>query len=257
MHSTLVVFSFITGLLIGSFLNVCIYRLPRKKSIVFPSSRCPACNAPIRPFDNIPVLSYLLLRGKCRECNTKISLRYPLVELLNGVFYALLLLRFGLHGYTIFYMVFISALIVITFIDLDYQIIPDVISLPGILIGLVMGIFVLIDPFSRHDPLGMMNSIIGLLSGGGLFYLIAILSKGGMGGGDIKMMGMLGAILGWKGVLATTFLGSFTGSIVGITLMIAQKKGRKSKIPFGPFLALGAFITLLWGQELLNFYLRR
>lgn len=251
------VFFFALGLITGSFLNVCIYRIPRKKSIVFPSSRCPYCNVPIRPFDNIPVLSYLFLGGKCRECKAGISIRYPVVELMNGIMYALLLLRFGLHGYTLFYMILVSSLIVITFIDLDHQIIPDSITLPGIVIGLIIGSFYLIDPFFRSERLGVLSSVIGFLAGGGIFYLIAVLSKGGMGGGDIKMMGMLGSILGWKGVLATTFIGSLTGSFIGIGLMVFRKKGRKAKIPFGPFLALGAVVALFYGQEILDLYLQR
>jgi len=248
---------FILGSVIGSFLNVCVYRMPRNLSIISPSSRCPSCNTPIKPYDNIPILSYLLLGGKCRVCKTRISFRYPLVEFLNAVLYVLVLWRFGAVWSTVIYFIFCSALIVITFIDLDYQIIPDTITLPGMVIGFVAGSLLMPDPFMRYSRLGFLSSIIGFLAGGGLYYAIAILSKGGMGGGDIKMMAMVGALTGWKSVILTTFLGSFTGAILGIFLMIFKGKGRKTKIPFGPFLALGALITLFFGQEIFQWYIQR
>jgi leader peptidase (prepilin peptidase) / N-methyltransferase len=248
---------FVFGSAIGSFLNVCIYRMPRNMSIIAPASRCPSCNTPIRPYDNIPVLSYILLRGKCRVCKAGISLRYPAVEFLNAVLYALVLWRFGLEWYTPAYFIFCSVLVVITFIDLDFQIIPDRITLPGIGIGLLAGAFLMPDPFVRYTLLGIKASIIGFLAGGGLFYAIAVLSRGGMGGGDIKMMAMVGALMGWKSVLLTTFLGSLTGAVIGLFLMISKGKGRKTKIPFGPFLGLGSLITLFFGQEIFNWYFYR
>ena len=243
------------GLLIGSFLNVCIYRLPRDLSIVFPSSRCPYCNNAIRPWDNIPVISYLFLGGRCRNCKAKISLRYPFVETLNAVRYAAVVLRYGIGWSSVVYAVVCSSLVAITFIDLEFQIIPDRITLAGIPIGLVAGFFLLPDPFMRADLLGYKASLIGMVAGGSLFYLAAVLSRGGMGGGDIKMMAMVGALMGWKSVLLTTFLGSLTGSLIGVFLMVFRGKGRKTKIPFGPFLALGASITLFFGQEILLWYL--
>jgi leader peptidase (prepilin peptidase)/N-methyltransferase len=248
---------FIFGSVIGSFLNVCIYRVPRNMSIVAPSSRCPTCNTPIRPYDNVPILSYIFLGGRCRVCKAGISPRYPLVEFLNALLYVSVFWRFGLHWYTAVYFAFCSALIVITFIDLDFQIIPDRITLPGIAIGFVAGSLLMPDPFMRDSLLGIKSSIIGLLAGGGLFYAIAVLSKGGMGGGDIKMMGMVGALTGWKSVLLTTFLGSLTGAVFGVFLMIFRGKGRKTKIPFGPFLALGSVVALFFGQEILFWYLNR
>ncbi len=249
--------AFLLGAIVGSFLNVCIYRLPKGLSIVFPQSHCPSCRTPIRPYDNIPILSFFLLRGRCRRCKTKISLRYPLVEALNGFMYTLVLWRFGPGWHMPFLLVFCSAMIIITFIDLDIQLIPDVITLPGIVIGLVAGSLILPDPFERGSLLGFKYSVIGLFSGGLLFYLIAVLSRGGMGGGDIKMMAMIGAFAGWKSVLLTTFAGSLLGSLVGISLMVFKGKGRKTKIPFGPFLALGALISLFYGQEIAAFYLNR
>jgi leader peptidase (prepilin peptidase) / N-methyltransferase len=248
---------FVIGAVIGSFLNVCIYRVPRKLSVISPASRCPSCNMPIKPYDNIPFLSYILLGGKCRVCKAGISFRYPLVELLNAALFVFVVWRFGFAWHTVIYGILCSALVVITFIDLDFQIIPDAITLPGILIGIVAGSLLMPDPFIRYSLLGFKASVTGLLTGGGLFYAIAILSRGGMGGGDIKMMAMVGALMGWKSVLLTIFLGSLTGAVFGIFLMISQGKGRKTKIPFGPFLALGTVITLFYGQEIFSWYFYR
>lgn len=247
---------FLFGSVVGSFLNVCIYRMPRGESIIMPSSRCPSCNTPIKIWDNIPILSYVMLGGRCRSCKVKISLRYPLIEAMNALFYVALLWRFWIGWHTFLYFVLASALIVITFIDLDFQIIPDSITLPGILIGLIAGSLILPDPFSRWSLLGYKASISGALTGFVLFYIVAVLSRGGMGGGDIKMMAMVGALMGWKSVLLTTFLGSLLGSVWGISLMVFKGKGRKTKIPFGPFLAAGVIITLFSGQEILYWYLR-
>jgi leader peptidase (prepilin peptidase)/N-methyltransferase len=248
---------FILGSAIGSFLNVCIYRMPRNMSIVAPASRCPSCNTPIRHYDNIPVFSYIFLGGKCRVCKARISLRYPLVEFLNAALYVSVLWRFGLEWDSLVYFAYCSALVVITFIDFDFQIIPDRITLPGIPIGLMAGSLLLPDPFLRDSLLGFKASIIGFLAGGGIFYAIAVLSRGGMGGGDIKMMAMVGSLMGWKSVLLTTFLGSLTGAILGVFLMIAKGKGRKTKIPFGPFLALGSLVTLFSAQEIFTWYFYR
>lgn len=248
---------FVFGSLIGSFLNVCIYRLPRNLSIISPSSRCPSCNIPIKAYDNIPLLSFLLLGGKCRYCKARISLRYPLVEALNALLYAAVLWRFGFGWHMPVLFAFCSAMIVITFIDLDFQIIPDTITLPGIPLGLIAASLLLPDPFDRSSILGFQGALIGLLSGGVLFYAIAVFSRGGMGGGDIKMMAMVGSFMGWKSMLLTTFGGSLLGSFVGIFLMVVKGKGRKTKVPFGPFLAAGALISLFYGQEILSLYLRR
>jgi leader peptidase (prepilin peptidase)/N-methyltransferase len=223
-------------------------------SIIRPASSCPRCGKTIKPLDNIPVISYIFLKGRCRYCGEKISPRYPFVELLNGLLYVMMLWKYGMSLTSLVFMIYVSSLIVITFIDLDFQIIPDGITLPGSLIALFCGIFLLPDPFERDAALGAVQSISGLLVGFGLFYAVAALSRGGMGGGDIKMMAMVGALSGWKGVLMTTFLGSLTGSLVGIGLMIFRGKGRKSKIPFGPFLSLGSAMTILFGEELLKLY---
>lgn len=245
----------IFGLAIGSFLNVCIYRIPRSISIIIPSSRCPKCNTPIKVTDNIPLISFILLKGKCRFCKNPIPFRYPLVEFLNALLYVSIISVYGIHLHTLFFFLLSSSLIVITFIDIDFQIIPDRITLIGIPVGLIAGSLILPDPFSRFIPLGFKASIIGFLTGGILFFTIALISKGGMGGGDIKLMAMIGSFMGWKSVLLTTFIGSLTGAIVGIFLILFKGKGRKTKIPFGPFLSLGAITTLLFGKEILKFYL--
>ena len=247
--------AFVFGTVVGSFLNVCIYRLPRGLSIVRPGSRCPECKEPIRPYDNIPILSYILLKGRCRHCGARISARYPLVETLNGILYCLVLWRWGIELHALVFMAICSSALVITFIDLEFQIIPDVITLPGTLLGLVAGSLVLPDVFYNASALGLKNSLTGAALGFGLFYLIAILSRGGMGGGDIKMMAMVGATTGWKGVLATTFVGSLSGAIVGLLLMGLKGYGRKAKVPFGPFLALGWLVSIFFGERLLRLYL--
>ena len=243
---------FLIGLCVGSFLNVCIFRLPAEKSIVRPASACPHCGQTIRWYDNIPLISYILLRGRCRGCRAPISIRYPIVELLSGLFALAVFARFGLHLQALVYFIFIAALLVITFIDIDHRIIPDVISLPGIVLGLV---------FSFMIPrLDWLNALMGILVGGGILLAIAwgyhlITGKEGMGGGDIKLLAMIGAFLGWQGVLFTIMGASLIGTLVGLTLMLKARKGIKLAIPFGPFLAIGAIVYLFWGPEIIHWYL--
>lgn len=244
--------AFIFGICIGSFLNVCIFRLPAGKSIVHPPSSCPGCNAAIRFYDNIPVLSWFILRGQCRNCHAPIAFRYVMVELLGGLMAVCVYLRFGPSVQGIIYFGFIAALLVITFIDIDYHIIPDVISLPGILLGFAASFFI--------PTLNWMDSLLGILAGGGSLYAVAwgyerITGKEGMGGGDIKLLGMIGAFIGWQGVLLTIFMGSAIGTLVGLIDMRVKKKNMKMRIPFGPFLALGAIIHLFLGNELIAWYL--
>lgn len=252
---------FIFGAVIGSFLNVCIYRIPKNESIIRPGSRCTSCGKPVRFYDNIPLVSYVLLMGKCRYCRTRLSFRYPMIEFLNAVLYVIVLEKFntGSPWILLAYFIFVSSLVVIFFIDLDYQIIPDSMTLPGIPLAIVLGSTILPDPFLRFELLGLKASIIGFLAGGGFFYLVAItgkaiLKKDAMGGGDIKMMAMVGGFLGWKGVILTTFLGSLLGSITGVTLILLKGREWGSRIPFGPYLALGALISLFWGQDIFMWY---
>ncbi len=271
MPVLLLVFMF--GLVIGSFLNVAIVRLPRGRSIVTPASHCPRCKAPIKFYDNIPLVSYLILRGKCRNCGEPISFRYPLVELLNGLFYVWIIWIFWLSGEALLLMAFCSSLIVITFIDLDFMIIPDAISLPGIVVGLTAGPFFLsalgeplplyLDHFMPHAGphlIAFVNSVLGMLSGALPLLTIGWLweklrHEEGMGGGDVKLMGMVGAFLGWKGAFLTIFLGAIVGSVVGLALMMLKLHKRGQLIPFGPFLALGAVATTFYGPELISWYL--
>ncbi|MFH0925817.1 MAG: prepilin peptidase [bacterium] len=238
-------FFFVFGSCIGSFLNVCIYRIPKKESLIYPPSHCPNCQQPIRFYDNIPIISYLFLLGRCRWCGERISLRYPLIELITAIAFLGLYLKFGLSIQLFPYLILFSGLITVSMIDLEYQIIPDRISLPGIVIGLLTSLIL---------PITFFESILGVLIGGGIFIIVIYLSKGGMGGGDIKLNAMIGAFLGWKMVLLTVFIGVFLGSIVGIVLLLLKIKGRKDPIPFGPFLSLGAVIAVFWGTQIIQWY---
>ncbi len=247
----ILIVTFIMGACIGSFLNVCICRIPESKSIVTPGSACPRCSTPIKFYDNIPILSFLLLLGKCRSCSEPISVRYPLVELLTGLLALASVIRLGISIDFIIYFIFISALIVITFIDLDHQIIPDLISLPGIPIGLLSSLLL--------ASLYFTDALIGALIGGGSLFLIAwgyhlITGKEGMGGGDIKLLAMIGAFIGWKGVFFTIFVASASGSLIGAVLMLFAQKDLKFAVPFGPFLSLGAIAYLFFGPELIFWY---
>jgi len=242
--------AFVLGLFIGSFLNVCIHRIPLNESIVFPASRCPKCRSKIKPWDNIPLLSYLILRGRCRNCGEPISLRYPTVELLSGLLAVAMLYRFGLApGFPIYYL-WACALLVITFIDIDHQIIPDSLSIGGIVIGLVLVWWM---PLSYRDALIVLGLGAGLLIAViyGYYFLTG---RQGMGGGDVKLLGMIGVFTGWQGVLFTIFMGSLLGTLVGIPWALAHRKNMQAAIPFGPFLALGALIYVLWGDLFISWY---
>lgn len=242
----LTTYFFIFGLAVGSFCNVCIYRLPREESIVFPSSYCVACQNPIAWRDNVPLLGYLTLLGKCRNCSSRISIIYPIVELITGILLAGVYLKFGLSWETMIFSIVVPTLVVITIIDWKHQIIPDVITLPGILFGFAAGSYMN----------GLLPSLIGFIIGGGLFYLIAVFSGGkGMGGGDIKYMAAVGALLAWKNTLLIIFSGSLLGTIYGLPLILLGKKGRKSKVPFGPFLAGATLIAIFSGDQIIWLYL--
>ena len=236
---------FCFGLAVGSFANVCIHRLPRKESVVVPGSHCPACSAAVRPLDNIPVISYIVLGGKCRDCATRISPIYSVIETVTAVLLLAGFFKFGLSFDFMVYAVVAPALVIITAIDIEHQIIPDVITLPGIALGLAVGTY----------TIGYADSLLGFFVGGGLFYLLAVLSNGGMGGGDIKYISAAGALLGWQKVLLVIFIGALLGSVVGVFQIAVQKKTRKSLIPFGPFLATSTLITLFYGNSLIRLYL--
>lgn len=244
---------FLFGIMFGSFLNVVIYRLPLEKSIVKPPSSCPQCGSRIKVYDNIPLLSYLLLAGKCRNCKAKIPIRYPVVEFLAGALSVFAIYHFGLNFKGIETLILSLAFIAIFFIDLDHTIIPDLITLPGIVIGFAVSFMP--GAFVHWD-----QSLIGLLVGGGLFFLVGMIGqfvfkKEALGLGDVKFAAMLGAFVGWQNLLLTLILASFFGSVIGIIVMIMQGKGRKSYIPFGPFLVVGAWISIYFGDSILRAYL--
>ncbi len=247
-------FIFVFGAVVGSFLNVCIFRLPAEASIVKPRSQCPYCHHPIRNCDNIPLISFIILRGKCRDCGGKISWRYPLVELITALMAMLLFLKFSLTLSFLIFFIFTAVLIVITFIDLDHQIIPDILTLPGIPIFCLAAIFLLKIPW--------LESLLGLLIGGGILFAIAfvyelISKREGMGGGDIKLLAMIGGFLGWKSLIFIIFFSSFSGAIVGITAMIIKKQDMKYAVPFGPFLSAATVAYLFWGDAFMRLLFMR
>jgi leader peptidase (prepilin peptidase) / N-methyltransferase len=256
MHESQGVFSVLLvvglfGALVGSFLNVCIYRLPRRESIAWPGSHCPTCSHPIAWYDNIPIVSYVLLGGRCRHCAARIPYGYPLVEILNALGYAAIVWCFGMTWSAAVYGILYSALLVVTGTDLSHKIIPNAVTFPGIMLGLVSAATVL--------PLGFFDSLLGALVGGGILWLLAwaspyLFGKEGMGGGDIKLLAMIGTFLGWKPALMTIMVGSFLGSLVGVSLIAANVIRREDYIPFGPFLVCGALVSLFFGQSLLDWY---
>jgi leader peptidase (prepilin peptidase) / N-methyltransferase len=238
------------GLAIGSFLNVCIHRIPLGQSLTTPPSRCPGCEYRLRWFDNIPVVSYILLRGRCRTCRTPISIRYPLVELTTMVLFAVHGEVFGWSALLVPRLLFACAMVVLFAIDLEHQLLPNVITLPGIAIGLVA---------SAVLPPGIVDAIIGVLVGGGVLWLIGeayfrYSGQEGMGGGDVKMLAMIGAFLGWKLVLVTLVLSSVAGSLIGVLVIVVKRGGMKYALPYGTFLALGALVASLVGDQIVNWY---
>ncbi len=247
-----IILIFILGLIVGSFSNVCIYRIPRNESIIYPASHCPKCRTKIKPIDNIPLLSYILLKGGCRNCKSKISIQYPVVEFLTGLIYLIIYLIYGVSIQSLIYIILSSALIIITFIDLNEQIVPDVISLPGIVIGFILSFFI---PY-----ISFIDSALGVVAGGGIILIIGlagsvIFKKEAMGGGDVKLAAMIGAFLGWRYVIISLFLGFFLGALAGIILILSKIKSREDVVPFGPFIVLGSLITLLWGEKIITWYI--
>ncbi|MGE4558932.1 MAG: A24 family peptidase [Desulfobulbus sp.] len=256
MNALLTAFSLIFGAVVGSFLNVVILRLPNEdKSIVFPGSHCPLCGHPLSWWENIPLISYLLLKGRCRGCNARISWQYPLVEAVMAVFSAVLFQRFGVSIDFCIMFAFFAALLVIIFIDIHHQIIPDLISLPFIILGFAASFF--------STQVTWQQSGLGILAGGGVLYLVAFgyyafTGRDGMGGGDIKLLAMIGAFLGWQSLLYVVFASSLVGSLIGIIAMIKQGKGGRTRIPFGPFLAFGAMTWVMFQEQIFalwNLYL--
>ena len=249
------IFIFIFGSLIGSFLNVCIYRLPRGESLVFPFSHCVHCNHKIYWFDNIPFIGYLLLRGKCRFCARPIAFRYFVVEFLTALLLLAFFINFGLSARFFILSIFGAALIVSTFIDFEHRVIPDIISIPGIFVGLVAS-FLFPSILGEIKASGaLLNSFAGVIAGGASIYVMGVLGKlvfrkEAMGGGDVKLMAMIGAFIGWKLVLLTFFLAPFFGTPVGVIVKI---KDKDDIIPYGPYLSLAAIVAIFWGEKILSY----
>lgn len=238
------------GLAVGSFLNVCIHRIPRDQSLSFPPSRCPACGYRLRWFDNIPVVSYAILAGRCRRCRAPISIRYPIVELVTMVLFVLHGEVFGWTALLLPRLLFACAMVVLFAIDLEHQLLPNVITIPGIVIGLISNTVL---------PPGIVDALIGVVVGGGVLWLIGeayfrYSGQEGMGGGDVKMLAMIGAFLGWKLVLVTLVLSSIAGSVIGMIVIAVKRGGLKYALPYGTFLALGALVASLVGDRIVNWY---
>ena len=249
MHFLLI---FIPGIVIGSFLNVCICRIPEGESVVYPSSRCTYCGTPLKWYDLIPVLSYLSLKGKCRYCGGSISPQYPIVELLNGLLYLYFFYKFGLSPEFIFYCIAFSILMIISFIDYYKQIIPDGLLL---IFMLCVIIYKIINLILYNIPLNIRDGIFGFIFGGLVFFIIAIVSNGAMGGGDIKLIAVLGFIIGLKKTILNILLSFIIGAVISVFLLLSRKKGRKDAIPFGPFINIAFFITVFYGESIMEWYI--
>jgi leader peptidase (prepilin peptidase)/N-methyltransferase len=239
------------GLAVGSFLNVCIYRLPRHESLNWPASHCTSCRRPLAWYENVPLVSWLVLRGRCRTCGEAISVMYPAVEAITGAVFVAGYAIYGLTPLLAVRLLFACAMIVLFAIDLRHYILPNVITLPGIAAGFVFSFFL---------PPGWLASLIGLLAGGGLLFAIAeayyrLRGVEGLGMGDVKMLAMIGAFLGWKLMLVTLVLASFAGSLLGVGMMLMGRGGMKAALPFGTFLAVGALAAAVVGEPLLTWYL--
>jgi len=265
---------FCFGACMGSFLNVCIYRIPLELSVISPRSHCTRCNQPIAWYDNIPLLSYLALRARCRHCGNRISPRYFIVELLVAFLFLLIWLKFGPPGeprplglapFPIFslvpvYWLAVFGLALGTFVDLEHMIIPDRVSLGGIVMGIALSALVPAMHFETAFYDGITAAIVGALTGSGLLWGVALLGKlifrkDAMGLGDVKLLGAIGAFLGWKAVLFTVMGSSLVGAVVGVSLVVGGRKQMQSRIPYGPYLALAALVWMLWGPTLWNAYL--
>ncbi len=238
------------GLAVGSFLNVCIHRLPLQESLASPGSRCPQCGAPLRWYDNIPLLSYIILGGRCRSCRAAISMMYPLVELVTALVFLAAYFLFGPSPLLVARLVFACAMIVLFVVDLQHRILPNVITIPGIIAGFVFSLFL---------PPGWLGSLIGIVAGGGVLLLMAEMyyrfrKEEGLGMGDVKMLAMIGAFLGWKLMLVTLVLGSFLGSFIGIGMIALKRGDMKYALPFGTFLAIGAIVASVSGDAILQWY---
>lgn len=244
-------FFFLMGAIFGSFANVAILRFPKGESLAHPGSHCPECKAPIAWKDKIPILSWIFLRGRCRNCQTKISVRYLIVELLTASLFAAAFLKIGWHWTLIEVLILFLGLVIVSFIDLDTFLLPDVFTLPGMVLGLAGGLL--------NPERGFVDSAVGLLIGGGFLWAVAYFyflwrKEEGMGGGDIKLLGWIGAVLGWQSIAFVIVAASVFGSVAGLVTATREKKGMKTVIPFGPYLAFGAVLYVLAGQFIAERY---
>lgn len=239
----------IIGLCIGSFLNVCIYRIPREESIAFPPSHCTSCGYELKAVDLIPIISYLFLKGKCRKCGEKISIKYPLVELLNGVLYLLIFLRFGLSLSFVFYSLLTSLLIVISYIDLDSKYIYSSTTILGVVLA---AIYIVVGLYTKD--ISLSNNVLGGAIGYGIIYLIVVITKG-MGQGDAEVAGVCGLFIGIKGILVCLFIAVVLGGLVAAIILIFKLKEKKSEIAFSPYISIGSIVYILLGNEILSLYL--
>ena len=251
IDAPLIVLTVSVGLCVGSFLNVCIYRLPRRESVMWPASRCPQCQQQLRWSHNLPVVGWLALGGRCGFCSRRISPRYPIIELVTALAWLLVVWLTPPGWLLASRLALTTALIVLFMIDLEHQILPNVITLPGLLVGLA---------FSVVAPPGVRDAVLGALIGGGMLYGIAMAyyllrKQEGMGMGDVKMLAMIGAFLGWRAVLVTLVLSSFAGALIGVALMVGQRGSMRYALPFGTFLSVGAGVAMLAGDRLLAWYL--
>lgn len=243
------------GLLVGSFLNVVVWRVPRGESVVSPPSHCPGCNRPVRPRDNVPVVSWVLLKGRCRDCDEPISVRYPLVEVATAVVFGALAARIGFEPELPAFLYLGAIGVALALIDIDTKRLPNAIVLPSYVVGLVLlGTAALIDG-DYHD---LLRGVLGMVALYAFYFVLAFIYPAGMGFGDVKLAGILGLYLGWLGwaeVVAGGFLGFLFGGVTGLALMALRRAGRKSQIPFGPFMLAGALVSILWGGALADLYL--
>ena len=251
MNAVIVVFMLAMGLAVGSFLNVCIYRLPRRESLMYPASHCPSCGRSLSWFENIPLVSWIALGGRCRSCRSRIGAQYPLVEAITAAAFVSAYLLYGWTPLLAARLLFACAMIVLFVIDLHHRILPNVITLPGIVIGLVISVFL---------PPGWRSSLIGLIAGGGVLLAIGegyYRTRGyeGLGMGDVKMLAMIGAFLGWPLMLVTLVLASLAGSVVGVGMLVSRRGDMKAALPFGTFLAVGALVAAVAGNAVIDWYL--
>jgi leader peptidase (prepilin peptidase)/N-methyltransferase len=241
----------VLGLCVGSFLNVVIYRLPRRESLMWPGSRCPKCGTALRWYHNVPVISWVILRGRCANCQAPISAQYPVVEVVTALVWLLIVWQTPIGWLLASRLVLGTALVALFMIDLEHQLLPNAITLPGIVVGFL---------FSLVAPPGPVDSLIGIVVGGGVLYGIAaayylLRKEEGMGMGDVKMLAMVGAFLGWRAVLLTLVLSSFAGAVIGVAMMVSQRGSLRYALPFGTFLALGTLIAMLFGERMIAWYL--